>query len=432
MERQRNDGAWIAVLWVACALVACGDDTDEGDTSAVDTLSAMEVSTLAEVVQSPLDVHHAADVAGDVAANVAADVAAAPVDSWTTDASEGSDAAAVVSDVAAGVDSKPSPDVTGALSDVQAAGPGSDAGASTSLDQILRINHIQAKGTHNSYHLSSTASSFVPEWKFDQPPLDEQLDKHGVRQVELDVHYTGNGEFDVFHVPTIDAKSNCPTLRACLKLMKAWSDKHIKHHLLSILIEPKDDLDTKKIKGHYDELDAAILEVWPKDRVMRPDDVRGAHSTLRKALEADGWPTIAATRGKAMFLMLDEGGHRKAYLEGHPTLEKRVLFVRGGSTEPWAAAVELNDPVGSKTSIEMAAKSGFLVRSDADDAKKSKSDNFAKAKAALLTGAHHISSDFPVAPKGNSYGFVLSGGKPSRCNPVTAPPSCTSEAIESL
>ena len=396
MARQRIDGAWVVQLLVICALAACGDDSAAADTAVVDTIGGMEVSTEAQ----------------DIAV---ADTANPQTSIDSIDSGDGV-AEPIPDDGVASVD-------TAALTDV---------GVPLPLDEVLRVNHIQAKGTHNSYHLSSTLSAAVPEWKFDQPPLDEQLDKHGVRQVELDVHYNGNGEFTIFHVPTLDAKSTCPTLRACLKLMKAWSDQHPKHHLLSILIEPKDDLDVKKVKGHYDELDAAILSVWPKQRLMRPDDVRGAHPTLRKALEIDGWPTIAATRGKAMFLMLDNGAHRTAYLQGHPTLENRVIFVRGGSTEPWAAAVEHNDPVGSKTTIEMAAKAGFLVRSDADDAKKSKSDNFAKAKAALLTGAHHISSDFPVAPKDGSYGFVLTGGNPSRCNPVTAPPSCTAEAIESL
>ena len=42
-------------------------------------------------------------------------------------------------------------------------------------------------------------------------------------------------------------------------------------------------------------------------------------------------------------------------------------------------------------------------------------------------------NDFPEAGSGpNGYSFAIPGGTPTRCNPVTAPPECTSEAIESL
>ena len=56
------------------------------------------------------------------------------------------------------------------------------------LDQTLRVNHIQAKGTHNSYHLRSPEPA-DPSHDYDQPSLTDQLELYGIRQVELDVHY---------------------------------------------------------------------------------------------------------------------------------------------------------------------------------------------------------------------------------------------------
>ena len=47
----------------------------------------------------------------------------------------------------------------------------------------------------------------------------------------------------------------------------------------------------------------------------------------------------------------------------------------------------------------------------------------------LNSPAHFISSDFPYAQQ-DGYWFDLTGGAPSRCNPVTAPPTCRAEDIE--
>ena len=306
-----------------------------------------------------------------------------------------------------------------------------DAGAATyPLDDVLRINHIQAKGTHNSYHLKN-APKVIPEWDYEFAPLDVQLDTQGVRQLEIDVHYvpgTPKATWEVFHVPFVDPKSTCPTLTACLTLVKTWSDTHQGHHLLFLLIELKDDLDAEKIAGHYDELDAAILAVWPKNRLLRPDDVRGSHKTLRAALETDGWPTLGQTRNKAMFVMLDSSAHRTNYLKDHPNLENRVIFARGGLGESWGAVIETSDV----KQVGEAAKLGYLVRSKADDPNASDADNIKRSTALLAAGAHILSSDVPVAKASKVYQFDVPGGAPSGCNPLTAPAGCTAEAVEAL
>ncbi len=302
------------------------------------------------------------------------------------------------------------------------------------LDDVLRVNHIQIKGTHNSYHRKMGAT-VIPQWNYQFDPLNTQLQDQGVRQIELDVHYKPGkpkATWEVFHVPFVDSKSNCKTLAICLGLVKTWSDSHPGHHLLFILIEPKDDLDFEKISGHYDELDAALLAVFPKDRVLRPDDVRGKHATLRKALETDGWPTLGKTRNKAMFLMLNSGEHRKNYLKGHPNLEDRVIFMRDGKGEPTGAVLEMGGPEGDHSKIQAAVKAGYLVRTKADDPNASDAANAKRAKAALSSGAHLISSDFPAKVAGSNYIFSVPAGTPSGCNPVSAPKSCTSKAVEAL
>ena len=50
----------------------------------------------------------------------------------------------------------------------------------------LRINHIQMKGTHNSYHVEPLFSP-TREYMYTHQTLDVQASQQGVRQFELDV-----------------------------------------------------------------------------------------------------------------------------------------------------------------------------------------------------------------------------------------------------
>ena len=52
-------------------------------------------------------------------------------------------------------------------------------------DDRIRVNHLQALGTHNSYHLAPDVD-FRP-WNYSHLPLDGQLSMQGVRQFELDI-----------------------------------------------------------------------------------------------------------------------------------------------------------------------------------------------------------------------------------------------------
>jgi len=296
------------------------------------------------------------------------------------------------------------------------------------LDGLLRLNHLQFKGTHNSYHLPPE-ELVVPEWDYAHAPLDEQLEELDVRQVELDVHWDPEVGFRVYHVPLLDARSTCDTFQDCLGILKGWSDAHPTHAPLFILVELKDDIDPHKISGHYDDLDAEILAVWPRERIVAPDDVRGDHATLQDALAAGGWPLLRDCRGKALFQMLDSGEHREAYLAPDPTLAGRPMFVRGGPSEPWGSIVEIGNVIGREDEVRTLVEQGYLVRSAADSTDPGDAaTNPARAQAALDSGAHLISTDFP-APVDAGYWFELPGGGPVRCNPVAGPPECTEEGI---
>ena len=110
------------------------------------------------------------------------------------------------------------------------------------MDDVLRMNHVQAVGTHNSYHVDP--ANGVPPWSYTHRPLDEQLEEQGVRQFELDLYYYGfetPSHFEVFHLPSADDETTCRMFVDCLRRLADWSDAHPAHHPIVILLEPKDD-----------------------------------------------------------------------------------------------------------------------------------------------------------------------------------------------
>lgn len=311
------------------------------------------------------------------------------------------------------------------------ASPG-DSGDSFSypLDDTLRFNHLQAVGTHNSYHMR-TEGVELDAWDYEHAPLDEQAGVQGVRQFELDTWYDGNGGFDVFHVPSFDATSNCDTLAECLGTMRDWSDRNPAHHPLYTLLEVKDEFDAHDPAELLAALDAEVDASWPADRRISPDHVQGNAGSLAEAV-ATGWPTLGELRGRALFVLHAGSDYLGLYTDDYTTTEGRVLFpdAYGDTTLPVAATSSMNDPFDAE-GIAAALAAGHLVRTRADgDTEQARANDTADRDQALSVGAHFVSTDFPVPHDETGYVVAMPGGTPSRCNPVTAPAECTPEAVE--
>jgi hypothetical protein len=308
-------------------------------------------------------------------------------------------------------------DVTPPL-DAGADGNGGGTIDAGDLDEVLHLNDIQMEGSHNSYHVETTGG-IIPAWHYTHQPLNVQLASQGVRQFELDIHYNGPNDFLVHHVPP-DIGTTCTTLPACLGTMKTWSDAHPRHAPLVVLIEQKDEFDGMKISGHYDELDALLVSIWTRERIITPDEVRGQRATLREAVTTNGWPTLGKTRGRILFAFI---GDSTEYMTGHPNLENRVVFPRATVSDPFAAFVLLDNAQNSEADITNAVRQGFIVRTRYNGEELRLVP--AVLEAAQRGGAHCLSGDFPVD-------FALTAGAPSRCNPVRAPAGCTASAVEQL
>ena len=324
----------------------------------------------------------------------------------------------------------------------------------------IRLNQIQAIGSHNSYHIApqpellekmKAMNKDAKEWNYTHPPLTAQLDM-GVRQFELDIFADSKGGlfanplglklarlagaksipfdpagdmakpgFKILHIPDLDFQSTAPTLKKGLGEILAWSDKNPGHLPVMILLECKDqpqpplpatpEILTRELLL---DLEKEILSVIPQDRILRPDDVRGKEATLRDAVTKNGWPTVDSLRGKFLFTLDNTDSIRDRYLEGNPSLEGRLIFASAPDAKhPAAAWFKCNDPERQQDEIRSLVKEGFLVRSRTDT---NKPDAKMKAKA-FESGAQWVSTDHfrPEDPDR----VVFDGDRSVRGNPVS-------------
>lgn len=334
-----------------------------------------------------------------------------------------------------------------------------------------RLNDLQMLGSHNSYKkaldpallaaLRARVGPVIDGLDYAHPPLAEQLDL-GLRKLELDVYRDPAGGryaaprglalldaaglphapfdaaplrapgFKVLHVQDIDFRSQCPTLADCLSQLRAWSDAHPGHLPIAVSINAKQDrLDDPEATvplpfdaAAWDALDAALRDGLGAGRILEPDELRGAHASLRAAVRDDGWPRLDAVRGRFLFVLDESPEVLASYAAGHPGLAGRAMFGNFPEDDPRAAFLILNDPLAEGDRIRAAVRAGFLVRTRADaDTREARSGDTRRRDAAFASGAQYVSTDYyrPDPRFGTDYVVTLPGGGVARCNPVRAP-----------
>jgi hypothetical protein len=350
----------------------------------------------------------------------------------------------------------------------------------------VRLNQVQVIGTHNSYHVEPGPSLFsvlrlfseplAQSFEYSHPPIDTQLGTEGVRQLELDVFTDPDGGLyatpagpgivsllglppdlpndpfgvmrragmKVLHVQDVDYRSRCLKLLKCLRTIKTWSDANPGHVPVMVLLELKDDpipdpgigfvIPRQWRTVDLDKVDRKVRAVFSPADLLTPDDVRGTRATLEEAVLTDGWPRLADARGKVLFAMDNEGEEKALYLNGHPSLQGRVLFTSSRPGAPESAFVKLNDPLADGALIRDLVSRGYIVRTRADaDTAQARTGDTTMRDAALASGAQFVSTDYNVPdPRfGTGYVVTLPGGGAARCNPVSAPVECDSAVLES-
>ena len=300
------------------------------------------------------------------------------------------------------------------------------------LDEQLQLQHVQVRGTHNSYHIDTHDGSIEP-WEYTHAPIYEQLDRLQIRQLELDVSYDAQDGLTVVHIPFVDTGTRCTRLLDCLREVRRFSDAYPGHLPIYVQIEPKNDTPSDELETFFGHLEAEILTAFPRQRVITPAEVQGDSVTLRDALKQRGWPVLGRLRGRVLFAFDTTGPVRTAYTHNKTDLRGRLLFVDSAPEDPFGAVSVLNDPksVAGQAQIRKAVQSNFLVRTRADaDTQEARAADTSRGQAALLSAAHFISTDFPEPTSKFSYRFEVPTGKPARCNPLVAPLNCTPLALE--
>lgn len=297
----------------------------------------------------------------------------------------------------------------------------------------LTLEHMQVKGTHNSYHVKPLVP-FDKSHDYSHVALDVQLESQGVRAFELDVH-KGLATFEVYHISVIDAVSTCDIFGGCLGTIKGWSDAHPQHLPITIWIEIKDQTGGSTITASdLDKLDDTIRGVFPADKLLTPDDIQGAFPSVRDALMTEGWPSIDSVRGQVLFVLLNvDDEHASDYTLGYTTLAGRAMFARATPQQfalPWAAIAKLG--AGDAADIAAAHDAHMLVATNVCGAGEADDACFMTLDTAKSAGIHMLKDDFPAKVGNKTYWMDFPDGNPARCNPVTAPPECSSVALEDL
>jgi len=352
--------------------------------------------------------------------------------------------------------------------------------AQTRENPAIRLNEIQVIGTHNSYHIeparpvmtlieefSPAASSSIA---YTHKPLEEQLGKLGIRQLELDLYadpdgglfaepavreiikgqggdpgptHDPNGALSkpglkIVHSPDFDFLTTSLTFKQALESIRRWSREHPGHVPIFVLLELKESgspngvqplkFDQKQLDG----VDEEILSVFARDEIVAPDDVRGDAETLREAIIKNGWPLLDSVRGKVMFALDNGGPLRDAYLRGHHSLKGRLLFVSVDESDPAAAWFKINDPIGEFDRIQRLVRDGFMVRTRADsDTAHARENDIAQRDKAFASGAQLVSTDYPEPnPDFSDYCVRFSNHVVARANPVSGPPAEKNNDLE--
>ena len=337
------------------------------------------------------------------------------------------------------------------------------------------MNDVQVVGSHNSFkaripaavmaRLRAMEPKLADGLDYYHLPLAQQLDA-GVRQIELDVFADPKGGryadpkgeawakaagertgfdrtamlrpgFKVFHIPDVDYLSTCPTLIRCLREVDRWSRAHPNHLPIIITINAADTpsgrpgitsplpLDDKVL---LDALDGEIRSVLPDKRLITPDEVRGTAPTLRDAVRTHGWPMLSAARGRIYILLDVRSAVSEVYRAGHASLAGRPMFGWYPDDQPESAVQIVQDPLIDGEKIRRWVAAGVIVRTRTDaNTVEARSRDFAKAEAALASGAQAVSTDYyPGAPDPLHTGFVVTLPKRAmaRCSPVRVPASC--------
>ncbi|MCB0509347.1 MAG: hypothetical protein KDC82_01200 [Bacteroidetes bacterium] len=344
----------------------------------------------------------------------------------------------------------------------------------------LKINQLQYLGSHNSYRLRTNEAimdfiisigNFLPaaysasELDYEHIPLKDQFSYYGVRQIELDLYLDQSGGLyynrkgnaiagldeasgipelqnpgiKILHIPDIDFNTHNYTFKSALEEIKAWSASYPEHIPIFILLELGNNSVNDYVPGigfvspepwnnaqALNTLENEILDVFERNQIITPDDVRGNYNTLNEAVLANNWPSIDESRGKVMFLHNNDDIN-SIYLAGNPSLENKLIFTNSDPGNDDAAFIMRNSVNASYMQIQDLVAQGYIIRTRADEGTlQARTNDYSQWNLCLSSGAHFISTDYyksdSRAGDGTWTDYSVSfDNKLYRLNPITHP-----------
>lgn len=349
--------------------------------------------------------------------------------------------------------------------------------ASEVSGNVLRMNDVQALGTHNSYHVAPSDDELAylrvhsPEQaraiQYTHPTLREQL-KMGARNFEIDVYRDPSGSMfsrpavrrllgkpdedasklmltsglKVLHGKDDDYRTTCRTLVDCLIELRAWSDENPFHVPIVVIVEAKQDYQPQHPeirrgyvpvvpfdKGALIELEMVIERTVGADRILTPSYVRGGAESLRSAITENGWPPLEHVRGRFAFALYEASKPRDrseqtaadVYLEMSGEGDDRMLFILARNPQSdYAAFLNLTERGSACDSIRGLTSTGYIVRRRTDlHTAEARSGDASRRNAAIRCGAQLISTDFLVRNPDyeSGYSVFLPNNNSPRCRP---------------
>jgi hypothetical protein len=333
---------------------------------------------------------------------------------------------------------------------------------SAPADTGLKLNQIQIVGTAESYKLAPSAEMLslirmggkkdAQALDFTQPPIADQLDA-GARALSFDVVFDPQGGlfknpagasmadelldkdyvaamsqpgFKVMHVPDVDFKSSCMMLKDCLAQISAWSTAHPSHLPLVIVLHCTDTrtpMPGATTPLPFDAaaasaLDAEIRASFAAGEIITPAQVKGAHASLKEAVQAGGWPSLRTALGKVIFVLNDEPSVTTLY-GADPD---RPMFAATDEASLNAGFVAIDDPVKNAARIAADVRVGLIVltRADADTA-EARSNDTKRRDQAFASGAQIVLTDFLLPDKNiSAYQVTIADPRHALCNALNA------------
>jgi hypothetical protein len=102
-------------------------------------------------------------------------------------------------------------------------------------------------------------------------------------------------------------QSNCSgsgDLAACLADVRAWSEAHPGHEVVTIYLDKKQGWGSRRRPA---DLDALLARTVSRERIYAPAELRAGLPSVRAAAERGGWPAMSALRDKVVFVLTGGG-----------------------------------------------------------------------------------------------------------------------------